>query len=489
MKRGLYLTIGIVGGLVAAGTLAFLNLQALEPQFRTSAESNEIFSWLADKRNRPLLLYTAVAALLAIFGAYVNFRQIRPPHVPTAEDIAQATLRLIESHRPQAAQHVDTIVHPDILRKAGGNVGVPHLGPAARPGSGPGSRLVVGASAIRQFEELTRREGGTGPGAKAEPFQVRLLRKKLQSDFEDSWLGDVVRSAQATRKANDDLLRSGIVGMNDIRRGKRNLDEVPIQASTSEDASRLLGELKELDSISVNCGALFPAAASVFLALKETFRAHGIELRVDYSDYNSRNQMLRIERKRDEVDFLFAAEAAFFMAQDVMFRRILVCHGENQWVLVRAARKASTGTNLYVFQESTAEMQFRLGTGVPEHASLRPIGHGEEIPSYLDNLEPGETIVVWEPLAYLFLKDPRFVRLANQSFRAWISLFCRKDWMHYRRAKQRQALVSLFVQQWMLSKADMTKAFEDLLRAEGYLERFAVSAGLQFAPGFGGWQN
>ena len=348
------------------------------------------------------------------------------------------------------------------------------------------ARLIHGTEAQREFSLIKSAESAGISFNSLNKLRRYLVLRKAQDDFNDDWIDKPNRPDRALFHANKDLMQTGYIIGSERRTGSESLTNGVFTSTKMDDQSP---KLRGIKSISINCGALFPAAAAAFLRVRERLARVDIEVKLDFDDINSHNQMLKARKLGEEIDFIMAADAAFFITSKVKFQRMLVIHGEDQWAFVRRGRATGANSRLIVFEDSTAHLQYKSGSGLPERFDLEWIGDGEKIPQYRsDGLDKGDSILVWSPLSYLFHSNRNFKTIHNP-YKSWISIFGNDDWFRPARHQQREAFVSIFVEEWRICKLDMTASVQNLLNIPGYLERFSVCAGIDNETGFGASVN
>lgn len=344
--------------------------------------------------------------------------------------------------------------------------------------------LITGFEAEREFELIKKADAARLTTEELRELRLKLLKQKLLDDFRDSRLHDVVDQATAIGLANSALFNSRYIL---DAQGRAGVEMVNSARFPTTDVAFPERRLNGIRTISVNCGALFPAAIATFDSMRTRLLQWDIDLIIDINDLNSHNQMLKVREARTDLDFIFAAEAAFFIISNVKYYRALVVHGEDQWAFVRRGRPDGATSRLLVFEESTAHLQYKAQEGLPSKFERGWIGAGEQIPMYrTDRLEKGDSILVWSPLAYLFARNGEFKTIAPP-FKNWISLFGAAPWMTGSRREAGEAFAQIFVEEWRSNHQNLPRALDRLLAIPGYLERHSISAGLGFEVGFGGW--
>ena len=193
----------------------------------------------------------------------------------------------------------------------------------------------------------------------------RLMRLKMNTDFDGSWLNGTVGIIHGLKQSELALEKAGLIGSaEDPRLGTSLVLLREWHALSDQDYQAFARTLKGLPPIRINSAALFPAVAACLIEMVACLKLHDVQIVLDYSDYNSHNQLLRVVAAKESLDFLIAAEAAYFTFSCTDHQRLLPCHGERQWAIVRRD-SADEIDVVHVFNQSTAEMQFRTGFNIP----------------------------------------------------------------------------------------------------------------------------
>ena len=199
-------------------------------------------------------------------------------------------------------------------------------------------------------------------------FRLRgLLRKKIASDFSNSYLDGTSNFNNALNSSYEVMANAEITNQNDQRLGIGLHWEVPPPLD-QDTRLRLKRTLSQQTPIRINCAALFPAALAVLFSLRDTLEGF-VRLNIDNSDLNSHDQFERLSYG-NPFDFVIAAEAPFFLFTSKNswgpldptelegYVRIAPCHVEWQEVFARAGKRPNS---IHVFQYSTAKLQYLFG--------------------------------------------------------------------------------------------------------------------------------
>jgi len=321
---------------------------------------------------------------------------------------------------------------------------------------------------------------------------------KLAMDFERSVLHEQFSLAMAAEECNDRLAELEEQGEAHVE-GRTPSDEMPFiprrrhlaHAMSSQSADdlvlqRFAADLREEftaeNPLRVNCSCINAAASAV---LKSMATNYELNLTTDYADIAGRFQIATIDGDPDErTDFIIGAESPFFLnsgGRTMSYRRMFPVNSEDQRVLTKLPRKGGPeGSHLpevAAFQRSSAVEQLLLGRNVRKDSRPLYYRYLTDLEAIVDAMRPGDQVILWEPLVTKF-KRRSDLRVSEEIFPVWISMFCHKRWRSRSRRRLKAQFVSLFIDEWNYCRQRKRGTLALLLHDHDWLRWFAMGAGL-----------
>gem|GEM_PF-6863239 len=250
---------------------------------------------------------------------------------------------------------------------------------------------------------------------------------------------------------------------------------------SQEQITDLATHLKPLGTIKISCTSIHAATVCVFKALAARLLPYGINLEISFEDINGHYQVLT--SKKNYFDIAVFPNDAFFMvenAAETAYRLMFTINCQIQYLFHRKTKNIGNNSKdlIHVYQDSSAHMHYLLGKGIPKYSESRIIEKIDDFPSVIQEMNGGEMIIVWEPLANLLYDNSDFELVPNSRYKIWNSLYCNKTWNKPSMRRAREAFNILFVNEWRLCKTNKRMATDLLLQDEEYLMAFSKGAGI-----------
>lgn len=352
---------------------------------------------------------------------------------------------------------------------------------------------VLEAPAETRVEEralVTASAGGAASPSKAE---WRLAREKLIKDFRGSCLHDLELLEEALgecasrmqliashrhldlhgRLAHEQVL----VPRHSTVSGSWPTPDAPDAEIASSAAD--LGAYASRTPILVNVGSYAPACIAVLQSLR---RRYGLDVRSDFEDLTGRQQILRLHHN-DEADFLLAPHAPFLLVADhgtLNYRWMTPIHAYEQAVLRAPGTPRGRRRKLLVYKDGSPEEQVMAHVGIPVSADPEIVVSLERLIAHVEELDPGDMVIAWEPLASGLESKHRLARFAV--FKLWVSLYCHKRWQRGALRVLKEQFSRLFSSEWIYCRKNREWALECLAVELKALEFFTAGSGLGPPP-------
>jgi hypothetical protein len=118
--------------------------------------------------------------------------------------------------------------------------------------------------------------------------------------------------------------------------------------------------------------------------------------------------------------------------------------------------------------------------GIPASADPEIVVSLERLLATVPDLDPGDMVIAWEPLASGLESTHRFIRLAE--FKLWVSLYCHKRWQRGALRALKERFTRLFSTEWIYCRQHREWALECLAVELRALEYFTAGSGLGPPP-------
>jgi DNA-binding winged helix-turn-helix (wHTH) protein len=331
--------------------------------------------------------------------------------------------------------------------------------------------------------------GGAAPLSKRE---WRLMREKLIKDFQGSCLHDLELLEEAIEECDsrmrliashrhleliDRLAHDAVLVPRRRTSGPWRAPNEPDTdvASGAADLVRYANHSPLL----VNVGSYAPACIAVLQSLR---RRYGVDVRSDFQDLTGRQQILRLYHT-DEADFLFAPHAPFLLVGDqheLHYRWMTPVHAYEQAVLRTPGTPRGRRRKLLVYKDGSPEEQVMARAGIPASADPEIVVGLERLLAQVPDLDPGDMVIAWEPLASGLESKHRLARIAE--FRLWVSLYCHKRWQRGALRPLKDQFSRLFSSEWIYCRKNREWSLECLAVELKALEFFTAGSGLGPPP-------
>lgn len=342
-------------------------------------------------------------------------------------------------------------------------------------------------------EEHRLQRASSGVAARLSKAEWKLMREKLIKDFQGSCLHDIELLEEAIEECDsrmrliashrhlqldDRLAHDGVqVPRRSTASGPwRTPDEPDAEAaSTAAELVRYANRTPVL----VNVGSYAPACIAVLQSLRRRF---GLDVRADFQDLTGRQQVLRLHYD-DEADFLLAPHAPFLLVGDhraLFYRWMTPVHAYEQAVLRAPGAPRGRRHKLLVYKDGSPEEQVMARAGIPASADPESVVSLERLLATVPDLDPGDMVIAWEPLASGLESTHRLVRLAD--FKLWVSLYCHKRWQRGALRALKERFTRLFCSEWTYCRQHREWALECLAVEVRALEYFTAGSGLGPPP-------
>lgn len=333
---------------------------------------------------------------------------------------------------------------------------------------------------------------GSVNGGGADPvhqMEWRLAREKLVNDFRGSCLHDLELLGEAIEECDS---RIQVIARHQRMRLHSRFPQEPVLVAPRRMAGRLWASQRAPDSevasrasdligysrttpVVVNVGAYAPACISVLHSLG---RRYGLQVRADSESLSGRQQILRLTYD-DEADFLLAPHAPFLLVGDLHsldYRWVTPVHAYQQVVLRTPGHAKGRKRRLLVYRGGSPEEQLIARVGIPAHAEPEMVGSLESLLAIVPDLDPGDMVIAWEPLASGLEAKHQLVRLAE--FRCWISLYCHKRWQRGAMRALKNQFTQMFASEWIHCRRDLEWSTDCLAKELRTIELFVAGSGL-----------
>ena len=321
-----------------------------------------------------------------------------------------------------------------------------------------------------------------------------LIIAKLSKDFSYSVIHEHSLAQHARDNAHSRIILLEEVRKRDFARFtssslyawlKKNIPEIRKDLRDLVPPEKLKSSveiLKNLEQpIQISCECIEPAAVATLKSLQSR-RRFNLNIEIDYEDTSGVYQIMKASDRKNHYDFIITASAPFFLFGDTQpnmkdYRLVFELHGEEQVILKRRGWETSKKMKIHVFGDSSAEEQFLIKNNV--YSNTEPVSHRffEELKVVLEQLNPGELVIAWEPLASVLSRNI-WIKRSEDAFINWISLFCQKKWNGRNLKKEHEAFRYLFIYEWLYCKENQDWAGELLINDSFFRERFSLGAGL-----------
>ncbi len=135
---------------------------------------------------------------------------------------------------------------------------------------------------------------------------------------------------------------------------------------------------------------------------------------------------------------------------------------------------------LLVYKDGSPEEQVMARSGIPAAAVPEFVASLERLVAAVPELDPGDMVIAWEPLATGLESRHRLTRLA--SFQLWVSLYCHRRWQRGALRVLKDQFTRLFASEWIYCWSHREWALECLGVELDALEFFTAGSGLGPPP-------
>jgi DNA-binding winged helix-turn-helix (wHTH) protein len=352
---------------------------------------------------------------------------------------------------------------------------------------------VTEAPAEPGAEQHRLERAGTGGTRRLSKPEWKLMREKLIKDFQGSCLHDIELLEEAIEECDsrmrliashrhlqldDRFAHDGVqVPRRSTASGPWRMPDEP-DAEAASSATELV-RYANRTAILVNVGSYAPACIAVLQSLRRRF---GLNVRADFQDLTGRQQILRLHHD-DETDFLFAPHAPFLLVGDyraLFYRWMTPVHAYEQAVLRAPGTPKGRRRKLLVYKDGSPEEQVMARAGIPPSAAPEIVVSLERLLAAVPDLDPGDMVIAWEPLASGLESKHRLTRLAE--FKLWVSLYCHKRWQRGALRPLKDQFTRLFSSEWIYCRGHREWALECLAVELKALEYFTAGSGLGPPP-------
>lgn len=257
-----------------------------------------------------------------------------------------------------------------------------------------------------------------------------------------------------------------------FRHPTENPDE-PDNAQLIEDAAALATE-RASQPIIVNCSSI---AVGTVAALKGLISHYNLPIQIDYGDPFGISQVRTLGGDPDrQTDFLIAPEAPFLLATENKlddYFRLAPVFGEEQRVVKRNGESQHVAT--HYITDSTGDEQVTIGVGITQNSDAVPFVDLNEIANIVSGLGPGDSLVLWEPLASVFGRRFGF-HLDGPHYTNWFALYAQKRWLVRNRRRWLRCFTRLFVDEWRYNIRHPKIAYQHVKNDKAFLDAFAIAS-------------
>jgi hypothetical protein len=305
----------------------------------------------------------------------------------------------------------------------------------------------------------------------------KALQQKLHLDFANANISDAQRVASAMHEATRNLEDARLVppGGRDPRLAP---PEAVFTAQTwsGPPSAKAIREVTGLQQLMISCSAIYPAAVSVLLSIKNKYLP---QLVLDVNAINSIEVVQHLEQRGD-YDFLVAADDPMFLAGgegSFKYRRVLPLLQAPQWIFHRKDDAPDGARLLILATGSSGASQFLAGRTLPR--TTPEYIAAAEIRERALALEPGELIPAWEPIASELRKVPELGILPGSNYEIHVSLYSHtKKWTGSPGGTAAlRSFVEVFVSEWMACSEDLGYCCNLLEADENFMWFFTQGAG------------
>lgn len=333
----------------------------------------------------------------------------------------------------------------------------------------------------------------TAGTARLSKTEWKLMKGKLVKDFQSSCLHDIELLEEAVEECDSrmrmiashrHLQLEGRFAHDGVQVPRRSTASGPWRAPDEPDAevasnAAELARYANRNPILVNVGSYAPACIAVLQSLRRRF---GLDVRLDFQDLTGRQQILRLHHD-DEADFLFAPHAPFLLVGDhraLFYRWMTPVHAYEQAVLRTPGTSKGRRHKLLVYKDGSPEEQVMARAGIPASAEPEITVSLDKLLAAVPDLDPGDMVIAWEPLAAGLESKHRLTRLSE--FKLWLSLYCHKRWQRGVLRTLKDQFTRLFSSEWIYCRGHREWALECLAVELKALEYFTAGSGLGPPP-------
>jgi DNA-binding winged helix-turn-helix (wHTH) protein len=352
---------------------------------------------------------------------------------------------------------------------------------------------VTEAPEAPRVEERAPEHASPGAAAPLSKTEWRMMREKLIKDFQGSCLHDLELLEEAIEECDSrmrliashrHLQLDDRLAHDPVLVPRRATTSGPWPAPTAPDYEVASGAADLVAYAShtpvlVNVGSYAPACIAVLQSLR---RRYGLDVRSDFEDLSGRQQILRLQYD-DDPDFLFAPHAPVLLVGDqraLSYRWMTPVHAYEQTVLRMPGTPKGRRRKLLVYKGGSPEEQIMARAGIPASADPEIVASLEKLIAHVQELDAGDMVIAWEPLASGLESRHRLARAAE--FRLWVSLYCHKRWQRGALRPLKGQFGRLFSSEWSYCRRNREWALECLAVELKALAFFTAGSGLGPPP-------
>lgn len=299
--------------------------------------------------------------------------------------------------------------------------------------------------------------------------QRRWLRDKTRRDLA-SPLDDARSVARSVER-----LRQARVLDRDLERALRDAPDVRSIWSVRPDAAADASGLPA--TVRVSCATVNVGPLATFIGLEALLAKHGVELEVDHSTANSRDQVRQLTSTRAP-EFAVVADVSFAMCpQRVPYRNVMPLHSVELTMFERPSAGRTRIGRLFVYAESSAELLVRSGRARTGGREIVRFDSSAALPGIIEDLGGGDVLIAWDPLVRRLRTDRRLREVQGVSIPYSVSLYARQDVSPVAVL----GMSRLVAHAWGVAQREKDAASAELLRTPGLFDRFLIGGALHRA--------
>jgi nucleoside phosphorylase len=308
---------------------------------------------------------------------------------------------------------------------------------------------------------------------------INEIRAKLELDFKHSSLSNRKKLISSTQEELKNLIVSGLIPSSKDKRflvdDIASVLNLPLIGHLPEDVVR---KLKELKQIRVCCSSIYPAAISVLESIKHNYCPDMI---IEVDTYNSIDLVEYELNKGERYDFVIAADDPFVItggSETFKYQRLFPVQRSPQWLFQKKYKRQPKRKKVLLVPGSSGYTQLRLGIKGVDNMDFDYIRADEIYQRALD-LERGEIMPVWAPIAHRLEQEKDIELIKNSIYNIYVSIFCLKsNWVGNNiKEKYKQAFLCAFVYEWNKCSVNIDYCIDLLTNDEKFMKLFDIGSG------------